>query len=47
MPGPAVVENKLSDTQREVEAYLNTNRTIGITGLHTIVDQVPEVAKDK
>ena len=42
-----VVENELSDAQREAADASNDNMTTGITGVPTIVDESPEVVIDE
>ena len=44
IPGPALVDNELSDTKREAASTRNSNISIRITGVTTIVDEAPDVA---
>ena len=47
IPGPAVVDNKFSDTQIAEAATINSNITTGIILVTTIADEAPEVVIDE
>ena len=47
IPGPEAEKKYLSDVQREDEAARNSNITTWVTGVTKIVDEVPQVVKDK
>ena len=47
MPGPVLVENEYSVSQRAEADYSNANITISITGVPTKVDELIEVVIDE